>query len=61
MEHWRNPVGVARIIAAIPKVAEYSNPWALGLNHYVVEIDQLRSWIAPEYLCATRLFQIWQA
>ena len=28
MEHWCNPVGVARIIAAIPKVAEYSN---LGL------------------------------
>jgi hypothetical protein len=28
VKHWRNPVGVARIIAATPKVAEYSN---LGL------------------------------
>ena len=28
MELWRNPVGVARVIAAIPKVAEYRN---LGL------------------------------
>jgi hypothetical protein len=40
-EHCHNPVGVAKIIAAIPKVAEYSNPWALGRNHYVVDLLKL--------------------
>jgi len=36
---WRNPVGVARIVAAIPKVAEYSN-----LDGY--EAARGASWLA---------------